>query len=127
MNQLAQYAFVDCLFIAFDVDRRMNRIQLTMEAHFPMVPSADKREKGLITICFEDIRLFEAKFSSEFQLDLNWPYALGGDTVKANEIIKVNVVKTETGHFAIVLETDFMSLRAEAQYWSCSNPSSAHL
>lgn len=111
MTKLVDYAFVDCLFVDYAMDRLSSVLSIVVEAFYPQ-REGGQRKKGLLRITFSGIEFLQLTKNAEFDLDIQLPYNSDGDDVRANEIYSIIVEEARPGVLSVVLSSDMLAMSA---------------
>lgn len=88
-KNIGDYAFVDCMFVDFAVDKHIRTVSIVVEAYYPIVGT--NRNKGLLWVMFKNIRSVHVDKNEEFDFDLGLEYSQYGNDVRANEIHSIDI------------------------------------
>ncbi len=110
-DELADYAFVDAVLVAFQFDALPASIRVVCEAYGPLatVDIGAPRDRGLLTITLSQIGPVRLDAKPEFWVDLSRPYN-AGDTYKGDEIILCTLDRDDGGACSLALVSDMLSL-----------------
>jgi hypothetical protein len=89
-------------------------VTLACEAHFPLRPGQSLRERGIVRVRLMSCLTLGATVKEEFWLDLERPYE-NGNTLKANEIIQIRLMRRDDDSIQFDLVSDMMQLGVECQ------------
>lgn len=111
MTKLVDYAFVDCLFVDYAMDRLSSALSIVVEAFYPQ-REGGQRKKGLLRIAFSGIEFLQLTKNAEFDLDIQRPYSSDGDDVRANEIYSIVIEQVGPTVLSVVLSSDMLAMSA---------------